>query len=164
MKANKNYLAEHSDEISQKFRAFGDAIDRLHQAVCGQTIRECKMVVKELMISDWVYEGTSHPIRIRQNYGTSIRYDEDDYSHEVEESCLSPIPLTAEILEKNGFAVKSMIARIWSDYIIEYEFRANTISITNGINTLFLKVTNVHELQRALRCCGLSGVADNFKV
>lgn len=160
MKANKNYLAEHSDEIMQKFRALGDAIDRLHQAVCGQTIRECKMVVNELMINDWVYHKDK-PIKITKGI-----YDEKVYTND---SCildfkLSPIPLTAEILEKNGFTVKSMIARIWSDYIIEYEFSVHTISIKNGINTLYLNITNVHELQRALRCCGLSGLADNFKV
>lgn len=64
------------------------------------------MKATELMIGDLVYNGTNHLIKIKHNYGKSVRYDEDGYSHAVEETLIHPIPLTPEILEANGFEVE----------------------------------------------------------
>ena len=50
------------------------------------------MKTKELMIGDWVY-GTE-----KKKYGRVDRLE-----HDVEDESVEPIPLTEEILKKNGF-------------------------------------------------------------
>lgn len=62
---------------------------------------------------------------------------------------VSPINLTPEILEKNGFEYDdsvNIVGKMISDSVYEKQFKY------------------VHELQRALRLCGLNDLADNFKV
>lgn len=63
---------------------------------------------KDLMIGDWVYSSFyNHPVRIAELYQDENGYgfiktdEKDDYSKS--DASLSPIPLTEEILEKNGF-------------------------------------------------------------
>lgn len=120
---------------------------------------------KLLMIGDWVYEGSNHPIKVNQNYGKSIRYDEGDYSHEVEGSCLSPIPLTPEILEKNGFIYRDLPFELYWEYDgVTIDCGACDYYYINLGNNRSMDVSNVHELQHALRLCGLNELADNFKV
>ena len=72
-----------------------------------------------------------------------------------------PIPLTPEILEKNGW---------WFD--TEDTWRHDEVNFTiekwNGRYQCYdinqIKLDSVHELQRALRCCGLWDIANNFVV
>ena len=73
------------------------------------------------------------------------------------ESEVEPIPLTAEILEKNGW---------WQDEIdgtyhntMSVYGRKAPFSILDGV-----AINYVHELQQALRLCGLKDLADNFKI
>ena len=72
------------------------------------------------------------------------------------------IPLTAEILEKNGWSLKPINekASIWchpdipfhlSSYLKIWEFDMFSFNY-------------IHELQHALRLCGLNELADNFKI
>ena len=75
-----------------------------------------------------------------------------------------PIPLTSEILKKNG----------WKDaeFWCEYQDGKNTIQcclpdmrgIINGIEIENFKCEYVHQYQHLLRLCGLNELADNFKV
>ena len=60
------------------------------------------MDAKELMIDDWV-SSRGKTEQVRRLYDGFICTDsfEDSYDYHFE-----PIPLTAEILEKNGFYVK----------------------------------------------------------
>ena len=77
---------------------------------------------------------------------------------------LSPISLTPEILEKNGWKE--------TQYWHEYQDGKNTIQCClpdmrgriNGIEIENFKCEYVHQYQHLLRLCGLDELADNFKI
>lgn len=75
-----------------------------------------------------------------------------------------PIPLTSEILEKNGWKE----TEYWHEYkddntIIQYSL-SNIWGIINGVEIEHFKCEYVHQLQHLFRLCGLDELADNFKV
>ena len=75
-----------------------------------------------------------------------------------------PIPLTSEILEKNGWKE----TEYWHEYkdgntIIQYSL-SNIWGIINEIEIEHFKCEYVHQLQHLFRLCGLNELADNFKV
>lgn len=80
---------------------------------------------------------------------------------------IEPIPLTPEILEKNGFELRDdFFYHMVDDNPHHYDFK-----LKNGndgyileYNTYNLIIRYVHRLQRALRLCRLNDLADNFKV
>lgn len=87
---------------------------------------------------------------------------------------LEPIPLTPEILEKNGF-VNDRGIYCWRDENkqITYFSKENNrpyctypfVNIESGcIDVNELPIEYVHELQHALHLCGLSDLADNLKL
>ena len=127
------------------------------------------MKANELMIGDWVKIKT---------YGVSDKYEKTEayiyvevaeigsglitieYNNEIKEPhriCeyteIEPIPLTLEILEKNGFVVESrycfgnpllycvLVDGLWIDI--------------SGENYFEGKLEYVHQLQQALRLCGI---------
>lgn len=119
-------------------------------------------------------------ISIVNKFDLDEEYAEDDCVDGV--SAITPIPLTEEILKANGFEGKSEKARYGSVF---YGLSVGNLSITfevdNGLpiltiedtadrssqhNVICLKdeIYNVHELQHALRLCGLNDIADNFQV
>lgn len=114
---------------------------------------------KSLMIGNWA----KHPV-----YGNvQIRAIQNG------EQIWSPIPLTAEILEKNDWE-KEDISTICVEYTFTLGCCYMMVRITNGNAYCELSVFHgpkismniqyVHELQHALRLCGLNNLADNFKV
>lgn len=115
------------------------------------------MKANELMIWDWVYieQGDElAPIKV-----SCIMEDNNT-------EWLHPIPLTAEILEKNGWD-EEWINGGWC-YNHKLRF---LLSLNLNKDSFYLSITNhgvyihyVHELQHALRLCGLNELADNFKV
>ena len=80
------------------------------------------------------------------------------------EGVIIPIPLTYEILKKNG----------WKDAEFWCEYQANETTIQsclpdmrgriNGIEIEHFKCEYVHQYQHLLRLCGLDALADNFKI
>lgn len=132
------------------------------------------MKATDLMIGDWVSlfqgnrDGSSCNVQIEfiGEYGeVGIEYCEDYTSANC--NLLFPIPLTAEILEKNGFELKGD-GWLWcEDKDVEtqnysfVQFRRNgevrivEINFLNKAVTKFRNVQNVHELQHALRLCGI---------
>ena len=99
------------------------------------------MKTKELMIGDWVY-GTE-----KKKYGRV-----DKLEHDVEDDTVEPIPLTEEILKKNGF--------LGNDYgeIIIGEWRimcdcSNVAILHNEHVDIDIPIRYVHELQHALKLC-----------
>lgn len=102
------------------------------------------------------------------------------------------IPLTPEILEKNGFKIAHGPAYKddkFPTYVLFVDGKRNATVVTlslyekpihgvkiltkiecdssheGGINMLHsCDIESVHELQRALRCCGLYGLANSFAV
>lgn len=107
------------------------------------------MKATELMIGDWVKSRTGMNVKI---VGISHDYP-----------CVyEPIPLTSEILEKNGCVMVDK-----GDYG-EWHIKENP-NIPLWQHTEFIifdgvVINYVHELQHALRLCGLNELADNFKI
>ena len=117
---------------------------------------------RDLMVGDWITDEHGFPMQ--------IVYVGEDYVYATfegnegdpwEDDQPQPIPITPEILEKNGwwYDVEDMWLHDEVDFGIE---RWNGGFQCYNINQI--KLDSVHELQRALRCCGLWEMADNFKV
>ena len=113
---------------------------------------------KDLMIGDWVYIK-DHPIKSLPKKVKSEHFVRSLVEFE-------PIPLTAEILEKNGFASVGQEVYHWKDanYYVWYETDKHTLGIDQNDSTYFaenispvlrLTVINLHELQHALKLCGI---------
>lgn len=143
------------------------------------------MKPNEIAIGDWVTCPT--PFRVTGIYDDDpwVVYDEDGLSCEL--ASVEPIPLTPEILEANGFKVEEecdsyewglgnryiltkdegQIEVYWRDNCDEEDliWYANICGFNACADmTRRNKSLYVHELQQALRLCGLNNVADNFKV
>ena len=125
------------------------------------------METKELMIGDKVMVKVLSQIPYTYILHT---WTANDYSRDIQ---VKPIPLTAEILEKNGFVLhgKTYILK-WRGADIHWRKTDGYASIT-APNNLKLEgwcsissgyFCYVHILQHALRLCGLDELADNFKV
>ena len=140
------------------------------------------METKELMIGDWIrYSPKS--ISLNNNYGglyraegvsqDTISLGTKNYRFVVSDKEIDSIPLTPEILEKNGFVLhgKTYILK-WRGAEIHWRKTDGYASIT-APNNLKLEgwcsTSNgyfcyVHILQHALRLCGLDELAENFRV
>lgn len=107
------------------------------------------------MIRDWVY-NSYHKKNIKWNYSEMFCPN----GIPVIGRDLEPIPLTPEILEMNGW---------WDDMDMWQHEEVNfCIEKWDGRFQCYeinqIKLDSVHELQHALRLCGLYELADNFKV
>ena len=130
---------------------------------------------RDLMVGDWVTNEHGLPAQIinvdnlcaytifEDNKGDEDNEGEpwvfDDYVY-----LPVPIPLTSEILEKNG----RKETEYWHEYkddntIIQYSL-SNIWGIINEIEIEHFKCEYVHQLQHLFRLCGLNELADNFKV
>ena len=97
----------------------------------------------------------------------------NDYSRDIQ---VKPIPLTPEILEKNGWERdidkewKYNNSHILPHYCYQWEKRNVKIEMYSGLEgvtislIIGLRFYAVHELQHVLRLYGLDELADNFKV
>ena len=122
------------------------------------------MKCKKLMVGDLVsYNGTIMQIIFVGN-GYATYEDDEGNPYHLDDSHYppEPIPLTPEILEKNGWkhSNRLMITRI--DGIDFYWSEGLHVLYKNRYNMCDCKY--VHELQHALRLCGLDELADNFKI
>ena len=109
------------------------------------------MKATELMIGDWIFYGDK-PVKVLQ-LSENSKYD-----------WVKPIPITYEILKKNGWKE----TEYWHEYedgntIIQYSL-SNIWGIINGIEIEHFKCEYVHQLQHLLRLCELDELVDNFKV
>ena len=117
------------------------------------------MKATELMIGDWVY-NSYHKKNIKWNYSEMFCPN----GIPVIGRDLEPIPLTPEILKKNGWKE--------AEYWLEYQDGENTIQFShpnmlgmiNGVFIEHFKCEYVHQYQHLLRLCGLNELADNFKI
>ena len=112
----------------------------------------------------------------------------NDYSRDIQ---VKPIPLTPEILEKNGWYFGLTSDEEDAEYCLDgchynrhwtYDEGTGSISLifpndadggeliiddqsfNRHLNLVFCDTLHVHDLQRGLRLCGLNEIADNFKV
>ena len=148
-------------------------------------MEEIVMKPTDLMIGDWVclkddvqYES---PMKVDGILAHNISLEGEGFLGDADE-IISPIPLTAEILEKNGFKYKT------TDWDVVYEgphygkYNLKKFHVLIGKENItlasyygyighgdvdahgFAHINYVHELQHALRLCGLNELADNFKL
>lgn len=136
------------------------------------------MKANELMIGDWVNIGGDLPL-----YSKVTELKRDDIqvcNYWIAAKCITPIPLTSEILEKNGFeysdgtldyTLRNRIDynNVWSITAFESKIKQGwcvdtSFSHLNYSESARRIINYVHELQHALRLCGLNDLADNFKV
>lgn len=126
------------------------------------------MEANKLMIGDWVcIEGPNcYQIdEIRKEFDEYRLYLKDTAVFATE-SEIEPIPLTAEILEKNGFERLDAGYRLKKAYLI-----LSCSSREDNPKVFWLRVSYsecrieyVHQLQHALRVVWRNDIADNFKV
>ena len=128
------------------------------------------MKEKDLMIGDKVMVKVLSQI---PNTYVLHTWTANDYSRDIQ---VKPIPLTAEILEKDGW--KRDIDKEWEynnshilpHYCYQWEKQNVKIEMYAGLEgfTISLIIGRrfyaVHELQHVLRLYGLDELADNFKI
>ena len=144
------------------------------------------MKATDLMIGDWVLiNNIPHKIQAIDSIDAEIQADDEIY-YVGEDRCHSEdkiegIPLTPEILEKNGFHLElsSDKENVYSHFdkgdctpiiFLSAGQEKWTLHVKNYILkkcldfTIFHDTLYVHELQHTLQLCGLDELADNFKV
>ena len=145
------------------------------------------MKLTDLAIGDLVLiNNTPHKIQAIDSIDAEIQADDELYyvgedRHHSEDK-IEGIPITPEILEKNGFYdlntqwyYKRFLSNDCFDIHISLVYREIEVSKLYGVGTDCENVENdsaivfgndicVHTLQHALRLCGLDELADNFKV
>lgn len=131
------------------------------------------MKATDLMLGDWVLWKNKN-VQIVRTCALVYSFGHidvglahcNDYNviecHDI--SKISPIPLTYEILKKNG----------WKDAEFWCEYQAEEATIQsclpdmrgriNGIEIEHFKCEYVHQYQHLLRLCGLDELADNFRI
>ena len=128
------------------------------------------MKANELMIGDKVMVKVLSQI---PNTYVLHTWTANDYSRDIQ---VKPIPLTAEILEKDGW--ERDIDKEWEynnshilpHYCYQWEKQNVKIEMYAGLEgfTISLIIGRrfyaVHELQHVLRLYGLDELADNFKI
>ena len=143
------------------------------------------METTELMIGDKVMVKVLSQI---PNTYVLHTWTANDYSRDIQ---VKPIPLTPEILEKNGWYYGLTSDEEDAEYCLggchydrhwTYDEGAGSISLifpnaadggeliiddqsfNRHLNLVFCDTLHVHELQRELRLCGLNELVDNFKI
>lgn len=125
------------------------------------------MNAKDLMVGDWVYvtyptypvpaivEAISPREGSVEGYTFQLRHKPNEV-YLVRKGMVKPIPLTPEILEKNGFVYNDIpFVNGWEQFGLTLYRGGNGYLINCGINVSLI-ITAVHELQHALRLCGIS--------
>ena len=131
------------------------------------------MEAKELMIGDWViHRGEPAIVYEIDEYYQRINTEPDGYDSIkcIDISEIEPIPITPEILEKNGWKVKKGFVQhgnfgdgplmLWhteENKILRnftHELEINDLSSYKGFRVR-IECNYVHELQHALRLCGI---------
>lgn len=123
------------------------------------------------MVKDWVANQYGTPIQIYSTGDNGAYANTGDtlWVFEDNEYKPQPIPLTPEILEKNGFTKVNSQRYDYgdpdTDCYVKINPKKNMIHVNGrNANSNLYSHSFVHELQNALRLCGLNELADNFKV
>lgn len=136
------------------------------------------MKLSEIQIGDWV-SCFGDPVRV-----TAVRtvYDDRTYSicimsslkieYFFKEENAKPVPLTTDILINNGFGQDTigsgLILHIDNSenlYVLvnyRHNGECRNVEISNKMYNLLCPIQYVHELQHALRLCGLFELADKL--
>ena len=112
----------------------------------------------DLMIKDWVMVKVLSQI---PNTYVLHTWAANDYSRNLQ---VEPIPLTPEILEKNGWERNGIFMEKRIDENIHLSWADICGSVLFQGNYYMCECNYVHTLQHALRLCGGDELADNFKI
>lgn len=125
------------------------------------------MQAKELQLLDLVfYKGKVFRVISLDYIGGLVGIDNESDCYLVSENEIEPIPLIPEILKKNGF---TEFGGVW-DFPDKSQFGVMITTLHHkGIyptfdESAYFLCGYVHELQHALRLCGLNDLADNIQV
>lgn len=129
------------------------------------SMKASELKVTDLMVGEWVI--CYHPSRPqsfeRVSVGLLHTLEQQEHGHIKEDSPLfrivQPIPLTPEILEKNGLANDPFGCCFKEDEYMALEISVEEEGIYWTINYNeygILKLKYVHQLQHALRLCGIN--------
>lgn len=126
-------------------------------------MKASELKVTDLMVGNWVI--CYHPSRLKSFEKVSVgllhTMQEQEYGHIKEDSPLfrivEPIPLTPEILEKNGFENLGFAILVLEDgCVLHYYFHEYRLTKYYNNSILFkCECVYVHELQHALKLCGI---------
>lgn len=118
------------------------------------------MRAKELMIGDWVLKlckgGHYIPVKVLGVIDDVVDCQSRDGKRcSIGEAGIKSIPLTPEILEKSGFVYSDIpFWQSWQQFGLSIYGTTENYHINCGIN-VSMNVSNVHELQHALKICGV---------
>lgn len=121
------------------------------------------MKANELMIGDWVqcssYMGNKVPCKV-VGISTDITVEFKNCARKYEAlDFAQPIPLTAEILKKNGFDYNDSLAEWATDsFCVEFghaAFEEEPDHFFVWVSNCEVALNYVHELQHALKLCGI---------
>lgn len=126
------------------------------------------------MFGDWIADNNGFKWQITvvgddYAYATFEGNECDPWEFDDKDDQPQPIPLSAEILEKNGFIKVNSQRYDYgcpdTDCYVKVNPKKNMIHVNGrNANSNLYSHSFIHELQRALRLCGLNELADNFKV
>ena len=127
------------------------------------------MLCKELQFGDWCCDLHGFPMQ-RTNVGDDYAYatfegnEGDPWEFDDKDDQPQPIPLTAEILEKNGWEHNGifMDKMIGENIFFSWSDKFGAELYQNNYYMCYCKY--VHTLQHALHLCGFDELAENFKV
>lgn len=128
------------------------------------------MKTNELMIGDYLQvEPSGMAIKVEAIHNKKVGYHTCIHKLDwVRLGLLRPIPITPEILKKNGFVLKPD-GWLWCEYaeiedknyiFIQFrkgceEVRLVELNFVNRVLARYEQMHYVHELQHALRLCGI---------
>ncbi|MBO7510650.1 MAG: hypothetical protein J6T35_05640 [Bacteroidales bacterium] len=108
------------------------------------TFRDCDKEIVPIMIMGIPYDSA-----VYGRIGRDVAFDEID----VED--LAGIPITPEILEKNGFVYSDLpFEQSWQQFGLSLYRGGDSYLINCGENVAII-IDYVHQLQHALRLCGI---------
>ena len=132
------------------------------------------MKCRGLQIWDWIADNNGFKWQIicvgdDYAYATFEGNEGDPWEFDDKDDQPEPIPLTPEILEKNGFIKVNSQRYDYgypdTDCYVKVNPKKNMIHMNGrNANSNLYSHSFVHELQHALRLCGLNELADNFKI
>ena len=126
------------------------------------------MKANELMVGDWVRVKAPYfkknkayrVVEVREHgYNgeatANIELPDEDEEASMTGEYIIGIPITPEILEKNGFIYNDLpFVQGWEQFGLTLFPGGNGFRITCGQNVAMV-IDSVHELQHALRLCGI---------
>ncbi len=116
------------------------------------------MKANELMLGDWVECSNAH-VRVEGLASSTIQVKKERFMYAATEGQINPIPLTKEILERNGLDLQFGPTWFPEDENGELEitwFETYKIArwTINGNEYWIKNLRYVHELQHAIKLCG----------